>query len=319
MAVCSSYQPDILGPDFELRVLPQPADYEGAVQSTLVRLRPTGPATKAVLYVHGFNDYFFQREMALRYQQHGYGFYALDLRKYGRSWLPHQRPNNVRDLREYYADLDAALAVLRAEGHATILLSGHSTGGLVAALYAQEGQNRSAISALFLNSPFLAMHQDWVSKHLGIPLAATVGRFAPNLKIPGTLPTDYGASLHQQHRGEWNYHLPWKPVVVFPITTGWLRAIHAGHRRIRRGLALALPILVLHAAQTVQAPGWSEEYFRADGVLNVRDIRALAPRLGPRVTVYAVAGGMHDLMLSRQLIRERVYQELFKWLTATLG
>ena len=86
--------------------------------------------------------------MARRYQEHGYRFYALDLRKYGRSWLPHQLPNNVRDLREYHADIDAALAVLQAEGCATVLLSGHSTGGLIAALYAQEGTQRHTLNGV---------------------------------------------------------------------------------------------------------------------------------------------------------------------------
>ena len=315
----TSYQPDVLGPNFEQRVLPQPADYEGPVHSTLVRLRPTGPSARAVLYVHGFNDYFFQREMAQRYQQHGYHFYALDLRKYGRSWQPHQHPNNVRHLREYFADLDAALAVIKAEGHDTVLLSAHSTGGLVSVLYARDGENRGVLSALFLNSPFLAMHLPRAAKHLGLPVAAAVGRFAPTLKIPGNLATTYGESLHRQHRGEWEYHLPWKPVAVFPITIGWVRAIYEGHRRVREGLGLHLPILVMHSDRTVQARGWSDDYFRADGVLNVRDIRTLAPRLGSRVTVRVVAGGMHDLMLSPQPVREMVYQELFAWLSATLG
>ena len=315
----ASYQPDVLGPDFEQRVLPQPADYEGAVQCTLVRLRPTSPAPKAVLYVHGFNDYFFQREMAHRYQQHGYQFYALDLRKYGRSWLPHQRPNNVRDLREYYADLDAALAVVQAEGHATVVLSAHSTGGLIVALYAHEGAHRAAVSALVLNSPFLAMNQPWMNKQVVIPLAAALGRFVPNTNPPSNLPREYGLSLHREYRGEWDYHLPWKPLVPFPVTFGWLRAIHAGHRRIRRGLAIAQPVLVLHSDRTVRAPGWSDDYFRADGVLNIRDIRELAPRLGPRVTVRAIAGGMHDLVLSAPPVREQVYREVFDWLATMLG
>ncbi len=30
------------------------------------------------------SDYFFQTEMADQFNQHGYDFYALDLRKYGR-------------------------------------------------------------------------------------------------------------------------------------------------------------------------------------------------------------------------------------------
>ncbi|OGX80979.1 alpha/beta hydrolase [Hymenobacter glacialis] len=314
----ASYQPDVLGPDFEQRVLPQPDDYEGEVQCTLVRLRPKGPAARAVLYVHGFNDYFFQREMAHRYQQQGYQFYALDLRKYGRSWLPHQRPNNVRDLREYYADLDAALAVVQAEGYATAVLCAHSTGGLVAALYAHEGIQRAVVSALVLNSPFLAMNQPWLKKQVAIPLAAALGRFLPNISPPSDLPPEYGLSLHQNYQGEWDYRLLWKPLVPFPVSLGWLRAIGAGHRRVRRGLAIAQPVLVLHSDRTVRTSGWSDDYFRADGVLDVLDIQALAPRLGTRVTVQAIAGGMHDLVLSSEPVREQVYREIFTWL-ATLG
>ena len=130
--------PDPLGPAFQAQVLPQPLDYEGPVQAVLVRYLPppAEPAAGAVLYVHGFNDYFFQREMAEQYAAHGYHFFALDLRKYGRALLPHQRPNNVRDLAEYFADLDAALREMRAAGHTRIVLSGHSTGGLITALYA---------------------------------------------------------------------------------------------------------------------------------------------------------------------------------------
>ena len=313
-----SYQPDILGPEFEQRVLPQPDDYEGPVQSTLVRLRPSGPASKAVLYVHGFSDYFLQRDMALRYREHGDRFYALDLRKYGRSWLPHQRPNNVRDLREYYADIDAALAVVRAEGYTTVLLSAHSTGGLVTSLYLKEGPNRNLVTALFLNSPFLALHQPWALRHLAVPLVTAVGKWAPNTPLPGNLPPAYGLSLHQSRHGEWDYHLPWKPLVPFAVNAGWLRAICAGHRRIRQGLALALPILVLHSDRTVQTRGWSDEYFRADGVLNVHDIKTLSPRLGTQVTVRSIAGGIHDLVLSRLPVREQVYQELFAWLAKTV-
>ncbi|MCB2378120.1 alpha/beta hydrolase [Hymenobacter sp. BT635] len=312
------YQPDVLGPDFEQLVLPQPADYEGPVVSTLVRACHAPAGSRAVLYVHGFTDYFFQRDMAAEYQRHGFRFYALDLRKYGRSWLPHQTPNNVRDLREYYPDLDAALTTMLAEGNCTIVLSGHSTGGLIVALYAQEGALRASVAALFLNSPFLEMHQSWLNRKVAIPLAARIGRWVPGLKLPANLPTEYGQSLHQRYHGEWDYHLPWKPLEVFPVNTGWLRAIHTGHQRIARGLSIRQPVLVMHSDKTVTDSGWSEQYFEADGVLNVRHIRELSPRLGPRVTVATIPGGMHDLVLSRPAVRALVYRELFQWLGAVL-
>ena len=63
----SAWQPDRLLPGFEALELRFPDDYDGAVVATLVRL-PVGDAPAgAVLYVHGFSDYFFQRHMAERF------------------------------------------------------------------------------------------------------------------------------------------------------------------------------------------------------------------------------------------------------------
>ena len=55
--------------------------------ATLVRLRAAAPTRRAVLYLHGFVDYFFQTHLAEFFTERGYDFYALDLRKYGRSLL----------------------------------------------------------------------------------------------------------------------------------------------------------------------------------------------------------------------------------------
>src|SRR3954471_14182339 len=89
-------------------------DYDGAVHATLVRL-PAGEAPRgAVLYVHGFADYFFQRHMAERFAAEGYAFYAIDLRKHGRSILPHQHANFCKSIAEHYADISAALDVIDA-------------------------------------------------------------------------------------------------------------------------------------------------------------------------------------------------------------
>ncbi|EMH0102058.1 alpha/beta hydrolase, partial [Acinetobacter baumannii] len=93
-----NYAPDILGAGYEQLTLNFPDDYEGKVVATLVRKKATQPTQKAVLYIHGFLDYFFQTEMAEQFNAHGYDFYALDLRKYGRSKLPHQIFYNVLDL-----------------------------------------------------------------------------------------------------------------------------------------------------------------------------------------------------------------------------
>ncbi|MFD2786554.1 alpha/beta hydrolase [Hymenobacter rubripertinctus] len=311
--------PDPLGPAFQPLVLPQPPDYEGPVQAVLVRYLPppTAPAAGAVLYVHGFNDYFFQREMAEQYAAHGYHFFALDLRKYGRALLPHQRPNNVRDLAEYFPDLDAALHQIRAAGHTRPVLSGHSTGGLITALYA--ARHPAGLAALVLNSPFLALNQPWLRRKVAAPLAGGLGRVLPNLPLPAGLPDTYGQSLHQAYRGEWEYDLAWKPNQVFGVNAGWLGAIRRGQRQVGQGLALPLPVLVLHAERSTGGRQWREAFRRADIVLNVADIRRLAPRLGPHVTLQAVPEAIHDVFLSVPEVRAAAYAALFRWLADQVG
>jgi alpha-beta hydrolase superfamily lysophospholipase len=311
-----SYTPDPLGPDFEQRRLPQPPDYEGPVHAVLVRATAAPATARAVLYVHGFNDYFFQTEMAAQYTAHGYRFYALDLRKYGRAILPHQHPNNVRSLPEYFADLDAALAVVRAEGGHDVVLSGHSTGGLIVALYAA-AHPKARLAALVLNSPFLELHQSRL-KQLGVPLLTALGRVWPNLRVPAGLSDTYGQSLHRAYRGLWDYNLAWKPNQVFGVNAGWLRAIRQGHAQVRAGLGIAAPVLVLHASRTAGGRQWSDDFQRADIVLNVAHIRQLAPRLGSHVTVQEIPDGIHDLFLSGPVARAQAYQAVFEWLAQVL-
>ena len=76
--------------------------------------------------------------MAEKFSTQGFAFYALDLRKYGRSHLENQKIGNVRNLNEYFADIDTALSIMHQEGVDKILLSGHSTGGLIVSLYANQ-------------------------------------------------------------------------------------------------------------------------------------------------------------------------------------
>ncbi len=102
--------------------------------ATLVR-RPGRPAhaPAAVLYLHGFSDYFHQNELAEFHAARGEDFYALDLRKNGRSLLPHQTPARMTDVSDYYPELDAAVGHHRGRrARAHLVINAHSTGGLIA-------------------------------------------------------------------------------------------------------------------------------------------------------------------------------------------
>src|SRR5690554_4434066 len=120
----------------------------GDFQATLIRADNNPPTPqRAVLYIHGFTDYFFQAHLAAAYQAAGYAFYAIDLHAYGRSLRPDQRPNYCDHVAEYYPELDAAIAQLKSDGAEQIVINAHSTGGLIAALYLHEGGYREAVNA----------------------------------------------------------------------------------------------------------------------------------------------------------------------------
>jgi alpha-beta hydrolase superfamily lysophospholipase len=230
-----------------------------------------------------------------------------------------QLPNFTADIDEYLQDVDAAIAVLREEENVDwLLLNGHSTGGLVAALHAHRGQQRAAVSALFLNSPFLDMNIPVWQQSTLEPIVATLGAWFPHLPIPGTSVV-YGQSLHASHHGEWYYDKRWKPIEGFRIYAGWLHAIHRAHAEVAHGLAIECPVLVMHAARSAWPDEWSKEVMTADIVLDVADIRRLSPRLGSHIDIRAIEDGMHDLTLSKLKTRECVFKELRHWLIAING
>jgi alpha-beta hydrolase superfamily lysophospholipase len=309
---------DVLGPPYERHTIDLGSDDEGPVVATLVRRRAERPTRRAVLHVHGWNDYFFQTHLADFFAEHGWDFYALDMRKYGRSLLPHQTPNFCRSLTDYYPELDEAARIIREDdGHEQMLVAGHSTGGLITSLWAHSRQGQGMIDGLFLNSPFFDFNNPWfVRRPLMSAICATSSKRSPYRVVPVKAVGLYGESLHSDHRGEWGYDLAWKPLRGFPVTVGWLEAVRRGQRRLRRGLGIDAPVLVACSTRTFRGRAWTDDVRMTDSVLNVEHIARWAPRLGPHVTITRFDGGMHDLTLSGKEVRAEVFRELGRWVDA---
>ena len=69
-------------------------------------------------------------------------------------------PSKFKSLKEYFADLDTALAIIREEGNDKILLMAHSTGGLITPYYLDSKKGKLPVDGLILNSPFLDWNSD---------------------------------------------------------------------------------------------------------------------------------------------------------------
>lgn len=310
----AGYIPDILD-GYEQKTIKMAPDYEGDVFCTLVRKPLMDSVDHAVLYIHGYNDYFFQSELGDSIQRYGYNFYALDLRKYGRSIRNNHRPCFCKNLNEYFADIDSALAIIKSEGNHHIVLMAHSTGGLITPLYLNERKKTEGVESLILNSPFFDMNMSWFMEKIAIPVISFLGKFFPDWVVEKEGFTSYAESLLATEKGEWSFDTDWKRPKGYPKTAGWLRAIHQGHKKIKKGLSLDCLVLVLSSDKSfLETKEWHDEYKTADIVLDVNDIQRLAPKLGAYVTRDTIPNGKHDLILSVAPYRQIVYDKYKSWL-----
>lgn len=319
----SAWLPDVLGGDYEQRVLPlgPDPDGEGDVVATLVRHTRRG-SRGAYLHVHGYTDYFFQTGLAEHMVAQGYSFYALDLRKCGRSIRDGHTPHFVSALELYDTELDEALRIIQhEEGHEHVLLGAHSTGGLIVPLWLNRRRRAGspAVDGLVLNSPWFDLQGPaYYRSPLGTAAIDVLGRLAPRRIIPLPSADAYGTSLHSSQGGEWDYDLVWKPLLGFPARFGWLRAVRRGHAQLHRGLDVGCPALVLRSARSHFATTHEPEVDEADGVLDVRQIARWAGCLGNRTVVVPVAGARHDVFLSNSQARSTAYRELGAWLLGSI-
>ncbi len=292
-----------------------PDDYEGQVITTIIEAHAQKASGRAVLYVHGYTDYFFQEHFAEQVVNSGVDFYAVDLRKYGRSLLPWQRPNYCRDMSEYYPDIDKAVDMIIAAGNTDITLIGHSTGGLLCSLYCAFGGARRSISRLILNSPFLEFNAPWAVRKTVIPVVSALGRVFPYASIKSLLSPVYFESVHSSEKGQWDFNTEYKPKTGFPLYFAWVGAVRRGQMAVKRGLDIPIPILVMCSEESYKGRTWHEKVMSTDTVLDVAHIRRYGMRLGRDVQVLSFRGGLHDLVLSKREVREAVMRRMLEFIS----
>ena len=328
-----------------------------ADHAVLVHQRGAAPAAgaqgaprheRAVLYLHGRNDYFFQTHLADAFLQAGYEFYALDLRTCGRAGIGHPSPHDVRDLRIHDEEISEALRIIRSEhGHGVVVLNGHSTGGLQAVIWAAD--HPGTVEALVLNSPWLQLNASGLIRSYGSAYVDVLSRRSPERIIdnpaeakarkrlaaeaasaPGPDGAEAGGSepveadlyvrvLHRRWGGEWDWDLRLKPSPAFPVRAGFLAGIRRLQREVRHGLGIEAPVLVCCSTTSSSPEASPEEALHSDIVLSVEQIIERAAFLGTDVTVRQIPGGVHDLALSPSPAREEYLATVTDWLDEHLG
>lgn len=284
-------------------------------QATLIyKLVPH--SQKAVLYIHGFNDYFFNSEFAEKFTQQGYSFFAIDLHNHGRNLSSESKPYYFKNIHEFDEELSMAISIIKHDfDTSNITLYGYSQGGLVAALYANKYRN---VNQLILDSSFFDFNfNPWIEK-LILPLVAYMGQFFPEFKISSTQANVFGQSLHKDFYGEWNFDITLKSIRTnAPIYLGWIHAVYEAQKELQKGLDLNIPVLNLYSNRSNPENFQNNALFESDIVLDVNDIAQFGKTLNanPNLTTnMVIENAMHGVTLSTLHVRTYAYDSIFNWL-----
>ena len=308
--------------------------YTGAAEGTTVgspadeQLADGWVQRPALLWIHGLTDYFFHKHVAEYFHERGYAFYALDLRKCGRSLREGQTPHHCLDIAEYFEELDAAAELIISAHTQTptkrLTPLAHSTGGLIAPVWLdylrrEKPDLHAHCAALVLNSPWLELPvPDRVAK-LARPVLAGVGKLLPRLPFPGGVMDIYGRSLHKNYDGEWDVDLRFKPLESFKKHMGWIRAIITAQQSIHRDeINAGVPVLTLSSTQSAVGTSVMDKAHQADIILLVEHMWKWAPNLSAQVSLAPLDGAMHDVFLSRPKVRANALETTHNWLQQQL-
>jgi alpha-beta hydrolase superfamily lysophospholipase len=304
-----------LNTDFNFTKIDLATDSDAQLHATLISSKLNKTERKSVLYLHGYIDYFFHPHVAEEFHKNDFDFYALDLRRYGRSLLRHQKPNYCRNIEEYFEEITASLKIITRK-NGKIYILGHSTGGLIASCYMNKGELKEAIAGLLLNSPFLELAHPKFYTQLLYGVLKPLSKIFPNGSSRGVgLSQIYAESLHKDYKGKWEFNLDWKPINGYPIYFCWFVAIVESQRSLKKS-HINVPVLLLHSRNSLKAKEHIKEVNTSDTVLNIDDMKRIGPTLGYDVSIAEIKDGMHDLFLSSEFARKKAFEEMFFWLKA---
>jgi alpha-beta hydrolase superfamily lysophospholipase len=254
--------------------------------------------------------------VCIQFLEHGYDFFALDLRKCGRSIISPEQDqyrHYFTDIHEYDEEITLSIEHILKEANGKtkkLIFYGHSTGGLIASLYTASGPRHQDIDALILNSPYLTALDTSFTESM---LESVVMKLSLSVDIPDNW---YNRSIHSSHKGEWNFDIKKKPVDKIRVHGPSFYAIRLAQQDLmKKGSCISCPILLMCSHRSIRPDKiWRDEYDEADLLLNVTTMRRAASTMGPHVTICEIENGRHDLFLSKPSVLEKTFTTMFQWL-----
>lgn len=282
---------------------------------TIARRAPQELATGAIaLYLHGWSDYFFHPHVAQFFNDRGFDFWAIDLRRNGRSLCDGDVATAIGDVGEYGEEIARTIEIASDDARERGLspkkpvIYAHSTGGLTAVTWA--ARNPGQASALLLNSPWLELHGGPLVRRALLPELEVLARVRPMRTLVPGLPDFYARTLHADFGGEWDWHVPYKPFESFPMPACTLAAVARAQNQLARGLHIREPIFMTASTRSALGPVFTRRAYTSDAILNVEQQVTNARNAGRDLTIARIPGATHDMALAFEAPRKMFFAEL---------
>lgn len=338
--------PDQLGNDYGLHFFDlgvdtdfDPAGQNTAIRAALVRYCPVSQSSPlpdfysrpALLFVHGMTDYFFQTHVAEHYHQRGYAVYGLDMRKCGRAWLEGQTWHHVTDQAIYDEDITIAFSAIAA-AHTSVVVIGHSTGGLDVTLWARRLHEQaktgsephaalhSRLAGIVGNSPWYGMQFNKPTRFVIERVFPVIARFFPRAPLSGGINPVYGITTHASQQGQWNYNLELKPLLPRKKYISWIvGVVRAQHELHTVPHSTGVPTLILRSDRHHFSTKVDATSFISDVILMPEHMSQYAGNAHPHAHVNIIEGATHDVFLSQEPARSRAFHAMDSWLEDTVA
>mgnify|MGYP000647946524 CR=1 FL=1 len=233
---------------------------------------------KAVLYIHGFNDYFFNKDFSQKFLDQGYSFFAIDLHNHGKNINKNSKRYYFQDVKEFYPEINKAIDIIKNDYKIeNITLYGISQGALIAALYENDNQK---VNQLILDSPFFDFHFNWFLENLALPIVAKIGLYFPEFVLKSDEVNVFGKTIHKDFDGEWDIDMTLKSITTnAPIYLGWLNAVYQAQQKLQNGLNIKVPSLILYSNKSTTEQSNKKYHHSTDIVLDVKDMNLYSNKL----------------------------------------
>jgi lysophospholipase len=258
--------------------------------------QPPGEPEGVLVFVHGLSEHSGRYLNPVRhFVARGWTCFGFDYRGHGRSPGPRV---HIESFDEFLADLAEGhrLVRIRHPEH-KIFLVGHSQGGLLSLLYAEN--NPDHLAGVVASSPFLGIHPDSKPSPILIAASSFLSRVTPKMMFSKSVNP---AFLSRDPKIEGSYVND--PLVSDRVSVRWAtEAMTAQRTAIAEAPLMTVPTLVMQAGD--------------DRLANPEATRSWVASAPAELVEYVEWDGYyHELFNEPLLDRRKVFDRMEQWLAS---